>query len=98
MVRSGVKETFKTMIIISNQILIDFLRLNGRAGGIANNQLAKQLDKIVKGFGGIQRDKVSAGRKNEEGDLLGFPKTSQSYDFPQNQLDNLFINILNEIL
>ena len=48
------------MIIISNQILIDFLRLNGRAGSIANNQLAKQLDKIIKDFGGIQRDKVSA--------------------------------------
>ena len=86
------------MIVISNQILIEFLRLNNRALEIPNDQLGKQLDKIIKDFGGMQRDKVSAGRENEAGDLLGFPRTSQSYDFPQNQLGNLFVNILNEIL
>jgi len=86
------------MIIISNQILIDFLRLNNRAVEIRNEQLGKQLDVIIIRLGGRQRTEVSAGRDNEEGDPFGFPKTSMSYDFPQNQLGDLFVNILNEIL
>ncbi|MDD3939680.1 MAG: hypothetical protein PHF49_03465 [Patescibacteria group bacterium] len=86
------------MIIISNQILIDFLRLNNRAVEIRNEQLGKQLDVIIIRLGGRQRIEVSAGRDNEEGDPFGFPKTSMSYDFPQNQLGDLFVNILNEIL
>lgn len=86
------------MIVISNQILIEFLRLNNRALDIPNDQLGKQLDKIIKELGGNQRDRISAGRENEAGDYLGNPKTSMSYDFPQNQLQNLFINLLNSIL
>ncbi len=86
------------MVIISNQILIDFLRLNNRASNISNDQLGKKLDKIIKELGGNQRDRVSAGRENEAGDYLGNPKTSMSYDFSENQLQNLFINVLNSIL
>lgn len=86
------------MVIISNQILIDFLRLNNRASNISNDQLGKKLDKIIKELGGNQRDRVSAGRENEAGDYLGNPKTSMSYDFPENQLQILFINVLNSIL
>lgn len=55
------------MIIISNQILIDFLRLNNRAVEIRNEQLGKQLDEIIIRLGGRQRTEVSAGRGNEEG-------------------------------
>lgn len=55
------------MIIISNQILIDFLRLNNRAVEIRNEQLGKQLDEIIIRLGGRQRAEVSAGRGNEEG-------------------------------
>ena len=51
------------MIIISNQILIDFLRLNNRALDIPNDKLGKQLDKIIKEFGGNQRAIISAGRE-----------------------------------
>lgn len=51
------------MIIISNQILIDFLRLNNRALDIPNDQLGKQLDKIIKEFGGNKRAIISAGRE-----------------------------------
>jgi hypothetical protein len=86
------------MIIISNQILIDFLRLNNRAVKIRNEQLGKQLDGIIIRLGGKPLKEVSAGRDNEEGNPFGFPKTSMSYDFPQNQLQNLFINLLNSIL
>ena len=88
----------KDMIVISNQILIDFLRLNNRALDIPNDQLGKQLDKFIKELGGNQRDRISAGRENEAGDYFGNPKTSMSYDFPENQLQNLFINLLNSIL
>jgi len=80
------KKYFKTMIIISNQILINFLRLNNRVVKIRNEQLGKQLDGIIIRLGGRQRTEVSAGRDNEEGDPFGFPKASTSYDFPQNQL------------
>lgn len=55
------------MIIISNQILIDFLRLNNRAVEIRNEQLGKQLDEIIIRLGGRQRKEVSASRGNEEG-------------------------------
>ncbi len=65
--QSGDKEIFNTMIIISNQILIDFLRLNNRAVEIRNEQLGKQLDEIIIRLGGRQRKEVSAGRGNEEG-------------------------------
>lgn len=86
------------MIVISNQILIDFLQLNNRALEIPNDQLGKQLDKIIKELGGTQRDRISAGRDNENGNYLGNPKTSMSYDFPRNQLQNLFISISNLFL
>jgi len=86
------------MVIISNQILIDFLRLNNRARNIRNEQLGKQLDTIILSFGGSQRNEISCGRDNEEGDPFGYPKSSMSYDFPENQFQNLFTNILNTIL
>ena len=86
------------MVIISNQILIDFLRLNNRAENVRNEQLGKQLDEIIKQLGGIQNDRVDGGRNNKEGQPYGFPKTSMSYDFPEKQFQNLFINILNSIL
>lgn len=86
------------MVTLSNQILIDFLRLNNRAQTTRNEQLGKQLDAIILSLGGSQRNEISCGRENEDGDPYGFPKSSMSYDFPQNQLGNLFINILNEIL
>ncbi|NLJ81635.1 MAG: hypothetical protein GX330_00710 [Bacteroidales bacterium] len=85
------------MIVISNQILIDFLRLNNRANDVRNEQLGKQLDDIIKKLGGTQHERVDGGRSNEEGQPYGFPKTSMSYDFPENQLQTLFINILNTI-
>jgi len=83
------------MIVISNQILIDFLRLNKRAINIRNEQLGKQLDSIIIQLGGVQRNEISSGRENEAGKPFGFPKTSMCYDFPQNQLKNLLTNILN---
>ena len=86
------------MTLISNQILIDFLRLNNRANDVRNEQLGKQLDKIIIRFGGIQRNEIACGRDNEDGDPFGFPKTSMSYDFPENQFQDLFTNILNTIL
>ena len=85
------------MVIISNQILIDFLRLNNLAENIRNEQLGKQLDAIIISLGGSQRNEISCGRENEDGDPYGFPKTSMSYDFPKNQLQNLFNNLLNTI-
>ncbi len=92
--QSGGKETFNTMIIISNQILIDFLRLNNRAVEIRNEQLGKQLNEIIIRHGGRQRAETSAGRGNEEGDPFGFPKTSMSYDFPLEHIQEL----LNELV
>ena len=86
------------MICISNQILIDFLRLNNCAENVRNEQLGKQLDTIILSLGGTQRGEISCGRENEEGDPFGFPKTSMSYDFQENQLQNLFNNLLNSIL
>jgi len=86
------------MVTLSNQILIDFLRLNNRAQTIRNEQLGKQLDAIILSLGGTQRSEISCGREKEEGDPYGFPKTSMSYDFPENQFQNLFINLLNTIL
>ncbi len=77
------------MIIISNQILIDFLRLNNRAVGIRNEQLGKQLDEIIIRLGGRQRAEIPAGRDNEEGNPFGFPKTSMSYDFPLEHIQEL---------
>jgi len=88
------KKCFKTMIIISNQILIDFLRLNNRAVNIRNEQLGKQLDEIIIRLGGRQRTEISAGRDNEDGDPFGFPKTSMSYDFPLEHIQEL----LNELV
>jgi len=86
------------MVIISNQILIDFLRLNNRAGNIPNDQLGKQLDKIIKQLGGVQNGRTQSGRENEEGQPLGFPKKTMNYNLHQNQLQNLFTNMLIEIL
>jgi hypothetical protein len=86
------------MVIISNQILIDFLRLNNRAREVRNEQLGKQLDTIILSLGGSQRNEISCGRDNEMGDPYGYPKSSMSYDFPENQLQNLFVNIRNSIL
>lgn len=86
------------MIIISNQILIDFLRLNNRAENISNDQLGKQLDKIIKELGGVQIGRTKSGRENEEGQRLGFPKTSMNYNLHQDQLQNLITNMLNIIL
>ena len=86
------------MILISNQILIDFLRLNNHAQNVRNDQLGKQLDSIILALGGGQRNEISCGRDNEVGDPFGFPKTSMSYDFPENQFQDLFTNILNTIL
>ena len=86
------------MVIISNQILIDFLRLNNRAQTTRNEQLGKQLDTIIFSLGGSQRNGIACGRENEDGDPYGFPKTSMSYDFPENQFQNLFTNLLNTIL
>lgn len=85
------------MVIISNQILIDFLRVNNRGMSVRNEQLGKQLDAVIIQLGGKQRNEIGCGRDNEEGNPFGFPKTSMSYDFPENQLQNLFINILNSI-
>lgn len=82
------------MIIISNQILIDFLRLNNRAVKIRNEQLGKQLDGIIIRLGGKSLKDVSAGRDNEEGDIFGFPKTSMSYDFPLENIQLLFNELL----
>ncbi|MGC3977802.1 MAG: hypothetical protein QM751_05925 [Paludibacteraceae bacterium] len=86
------------MIIISNQILIDFLRLNNRALNVRNEQLGRQLNEIVIQLGGTQRYEIHCGRDNEKSQPLEFPKTSMSYNFPQNQLQNLYNNILNSIL
>lgn len=86
------------MIEISNQILIDFLRLNNRANNVRNEQLGKQLDEIIISLGGSQRNEIPCGRDKEDSNPFGFPKTSMSYSFPDNQLQNLFINILNSIL
>ena len=94
----GGEKKIEIMVIISNQILIDFLRLNNRAENIPNDQLGKQLDKIIKKLGGVQNGRTLSGRENEEGQPLGFPKTSMNYILHQNQLQNLFTNILNEIL
>jgi len=84
----------ETSIVISNQILIDFLRLNSRVKDVRNDQLGKQLDGIIRQLGGKQIREISSGRDNETGDYFGPPKTSMSYDFPQNQLQNLFNDIL----
>ena len=84
------------MVIISNQILIDFLRLNKKANDIRNQDLGKHLDKVIILLGGKQKGEVPNGRDNEDGKPLGFPKTSMSYDFPESQLDVLFINILSQ--
>jgi len=92
------KFNFIDMVIISNQILIDFLRLNNRASEVRNEQLGKQLDAIILSLGGSQRNEISCGRDNEEGNPYGFPKSSMSYDFPENQFQNLFNNLLNTIL
>ena len=86
------------MILISNQILIDFLRLNNRASDIRNEPLGKQLDKIIRELEGTPRNEIACGRDNEEGDPYGFPKVSMSYDFPKEKLSALFENILNAIL
>jgi hypothetical protein len=89
-----VNENLKKMIIISNQILIDFLRLNNPNLNIRNEQLGKRLDEIIEELGGIQIKEIACGRDNEDGKPFGFPKTSMSYDFPQGQLQNLFDRIL----
>ena len=83
------KKYFETMIIISNQILIDFLRLNNRAVEFRNEQLGKQLNEIIIRHGGRQRAEISAGRGNEDGNSFGFPKTSMSYDFPLEHIQEL---------
>jgi hypothetical protein len=85
------------MLIISNQILIDFIRLNQRADDIRNQELGKQLDEIIIGLGGTQRGEVPNGRENEEGNAFGFPKTSMTYNFPQSHLADLFSNIFSKI-
>ena len=82
------------MIVISNQILIEFLRLNDRALDIPNDQLGRSLNGIIEELGGIQKGRLSAGRENEAGDYYGNPKTSMSFELPENQLSNLFISIL----
>ena len=86
------------MAIISNQILIDFLRLNGRAINTRNQELGKQLDEIIISLGGSQIGETPNGRNHEEGNPLGFPKTSMSYNFPENRLEDLFARILGQIL
>lgn len=86
------------MVTISNQILIDFLRLNNHAVNIPNDQLGRKLDGIIKELGGVQNGRTPSGRENEDGQPLGFPKSSMNYILNQNQLQALFTNILNEIL
>ncbi len=86
------------MVLISNQILIDFLRLNHRGVKVRNEQLGKQLDAIIISLGGRQVKEVSCGRDNEVSNSYGYPKRSMSYDFPKAQLSNLFTHILKEIL
>ncbi|MDY0202297.1 MAG: hypothetical protein RBR40_15055 [Tenuifilaceae bacterium] len=85
------------MVIISNQLLIDFLRLNNLAINVRNDQLGKQLDEFILQLGGTQRHEVPCGRDNEEGDPFGYPKTSMSYNFPENQFQSLYDKIIDEI-
>jgi hypothetical protein len=85
------------MVIISNQILIDFIRLNNRAVNIPNDQLGKLLNRIIEELGGVQNGRTPNGRENEDGQPLGFPKSSMNYILNQNQLQTLFTKILNEI-
>ncbi|MCK9482200.1 MAG: hypothetical protein M0R38_10635 [Bacteroidia bacterium] len=84
------------MVIISNQILIEFLRQNNRADNVRNDQLGKMLDKIIIELGGEQQQRVFARRDNEEGDQFKHPKSSRSYTFPKEQIQNLFDKILDE--
>lgn len=98
MLRSVGKKNIEIMVIISNQILIDFIRLNNRAEKTTNIVLGKKLDSIIKEHGGVQYIRTSNGRENENGQPLGYPKKSMNYNLPQNQLQTLFTNILNEIL
>lgn len=85
------------MVIISNQILIDFLRLNNRAENIPNDQLGKILNGIIEELGGVQNGRTHSGRDNEDGQPYGFPKSSMNYLLNQNLIQTLFTNILNEI-
>ena len=57
------------MILISNQILIDFLRLNSRGNNISNDLLGKQLNEIIISLGETQRNEIGCGRDNEDGEL-----------------------------
>ena len=84
------------MIIISNQLFIDFLRINNLAKNIRNEQLGIELDKIIQAAGGKQLGRISCGRDNEIGEPCGFPKTSMSYNFPSQHLGQLYNSILNQ--
>lgn len=79
---------------ISNQILIDFLRLNNRATNIDNKKLGRELNKIIISLRGTQLGRVDAYRKNQKGNEFGNPKTSMSYDFPNCNIQQLFDDLL----